>query len=121
MTVLGVTGSLFFAGARTLADALPTPRGATRPVVVLRLRGRTEVGATLVDVLDDYADDLAGVGGRLYLSGVHADVAAQLRRSGKLDRSVSLVPASTVFGASTERALVDASAWLKEGAASGGD
>ena len=33
---------------------------------------------TLIDVLDDYADDLGEVGGRLYLSGVHADVAALL-------------------------------------------
>ena len=38
VTVLDVDGSLFFAGARTLADALPTPVGATRPAVILRLR-----------------------------------------------------------------------------------
>ncbi|HEX7175676.1 MAG TPA: SulP family inorganic anion transporter, partial [Pyrinomonadaceae bacterium] len=69
VTVLDVDGSLFFAGARTLSEALPTPAGATRPVVVLRLRGYTSVGATLVEVLDDYADALAEVGGRLYLSG----------------------------------------------------
>jgi SulP family sulfate permease len=45
--VLDVYGSLFFAGARTLADSLPTPDGAERPAVVLRLRGRSSVGATL--------------------------------------------------------------------------
>jgi SulP family sulfate permease len=83
-------------------------------VVVLRLRGYTNVGATLIDVLDEYADDLAAVSGRLYLSGVAADVSAQLRRAGKLDldQVVHLVPADDVLGASTEQAWAHASAWL---------
>jgi sulfate permease, SulP family len=114
VTVLDVYGSLFFAGARTLEDALPSPEGATRPVVVLRLRGRTRVGATLIEVLDDYADDLTEVGGRLYLSGVDEDVAAQLRDTGKLDleRGVHIVPAGAILGASTAHAWTLASAWL---------
>lgn len=114
VTVLGVNGSLFFAGARTLAEALPSVEGSTRPVVVLRLRGYTNVGATLIEVLDTYADDLAEVGGRLYLSGVDNDASAQLRNAGKLDldQSVHLFPAADVLGASTEQALASASAWL---------
>src|SRR5690606_30626467 len=74
VTVLTIYGSLYFAGARTLMESLPSPKGTTRPAVVLRLRGRTRVGATLIDVLDDYADSLADVSGRLYLSGVDEDV-----------------------------------------------
>jgi sulfate permease, SulP family len=114
VTVLDVYGSLFFAGARTLADALPSPNGATRPAVVLRLRGRTQVGATLIEVLDDYADELAETGGRLYLSGVDARLSRQLRHAGKLDlnRTVRLVPADAIVGASTEQALAHAQAWL---------
>ena len=114
VTVLDVYGSLFFAGAHTLREALPSPEGASRPVVVLRLRGRTRVGATLMDVLDDYADDLREVGGRLYLSGVHADVAAQLRRAGKLEleREVWVAPAEEVLGVSTAGAVAQANAWL---------
>jgi SulP family sulfate permease len=114
VTVLDVYGSLFFAGARTLEDALPITGDATRPVVVLRLRGRTRVGATLVEVLDNYADDLAEVGGRLYLSGVDDEVAAQLRDTGKLDleQSVHIVPADPVLGASTAQAWTLGSAWL---------
>ena len=114
VTVLDVDGSLFFAGARTLADAMPSPDGATRPVVILRLRGYTRVGATLVEVLDDYADALAEVGGRLYLSGVDNEVGKQLRRTGKLDldRAVHVVPAEDIFGASTQQAVAHASAWL---------
>jgi SulP family sulfate permease len=114
VTVLDVYGSLFFAGAHTLREALPSPEGASRPAVVLRLRGRTRVGSTLIEVLDDYADDLRDVGGRLYLSGVHADVAGQLRRAGKLElgREVWVMPAEEVIGVSTAGALAQASAWL---------
>jgi SulP family sulfate permease len=114
VTVLDVDGSLFFAGARTLADALPSPANATRPVVILRLRGYTSVGATLIEVLDNYADALAEVGGRIYLSGVNKKVGEQLRRAGKLDinHAVHLVSADPIFGASTEQAMAHASAWL---------
>jgi len=114
VTVLDVYGSLFFAGAHTLREALPSPEGALRPAVVLRLRGRTRIGSTLIDVLDDYADDLRDVGGRLYLSGVHADVAAQLQRAGKLElgREVWVAPAEEVIGVSTAEAIARANAWL---------
>lgn len=52
MNLLDVYGSLFFAGARTLLEKLPDPRGSHRPAVVLRLRGRTRVSLRdLVGVL----------------------------------------------------------------------
>ena len=119
--VLEVIGSLFFAGARTLSEALPSPQGATHSAVVLRLRGRTRVGATLIEVLDQYADDLAEMDGRLYLSGVEERLATQLRRAGKLDldRRVQLVPALEVLGASTLQAVEQASAWLRTASAEG--
>jgi SulP family sulfate permease len=68
----------------------------------------------LIEVLDDYADDLAESGGRLFLSGVDERLATQLRLAGKLDleRSVQLVPARNVLGASTLEAVAEASAWL---------
>jgi sulfate permease, SulP family len=93
VVVLEVYGSLFFAGARQLEETLPNPDEADRPAVVLRLRGRTRVGATLIEVLDKYADELAEVGGRLYLSGVDEQLIKQLHNSGKLDlnRTVQLV------------------------------
>jgi sulfate permease, SulP family len=117
VTVLNVYGSLFFAGARTLGDSLPKPAGASRPVVVLRLRGRTRVGSTLIEVLDEYAEDLLEAGGRLYLSGVHPEVARQLRRTGKLetDHDVWIVPAGEGLGASTEQAVAQGNAWLGRG------
>ena len=85
--------------------SVPSPKAATsaesRGSV---LRGYTNVGATLIDILDSYADALARVGGRLYLSGVDEEVNTQLRRAGKLDldKVVHLVLEDDVIGASTQ-------------------
>jgi SulP family sulfate permease len=114
VTVLNIYGSLFFAGAKTLQDLLPGIGNARRPVVVLRMRGRTSVGATLIDMLDDYADDLSEAGGRLYLSGVHEDVVEQLRRAGKLEfgQDVTIHEATNLVGESTAEAVENANGWL---------
>ena len=70
MTVLDVYGSLLYAGARTLEARLPNPGDADVAVVVLRLRGRTQLGATALTVLRNYAERLSARGGRLYLTGL---------------------------------------------------
>jgi SulP family sulfate permease len=114
VTVLGIYGSLFYAGAWTLERLLPAPQGATRAVVVLRLRGWTRVGATFVDVIARYAARLAAGGGRLYLSGVDAGLAGQLQRTGKVnvDGPVDVYAASGIVLDSTRRASAAATAWL---------
>lgn len=113
-TVLGVYGSLFFAGARRFEELLPDPAGSAQPAVVIRLRGRQRLGVTLIEVLDTYAEALERVDGRLYLAGLSEDAAIQLRRTGKLDpdRTVEIVRADDALGSSTERAVEMASAWL---------
>jgi SulP family sulfate permease len=114
VTVLDVYGSLFYAGAWTLARSLPSPQGAVRPVVVLRLRGRASIGATLIDVLSDYAERLQRAGGRLYLSGVQGQVLHQLIRTNKLDVQgpVAVYQATNILGESTGQATLDADTWL---------
>jgi SulP family sulfate permease len=116
VTVLDIQGSTFYAGARTVAGLLPIPEGAVRPVVVLRLRGRTKVGATFISIIHRYAGRLAAVGGRLYLSGVDEGVRTTLIRSGKLDLGGAVVVTSMtpILGESTLEALADANAWLLE-------
>ena len=52
--MLDVYGSLFYAGSRTLQAHLPDPTGSSRRVV-LRLRGRTTLGATFFTVVCRYA------------------------------------------------------------------
>lgn len=114
VTVLNVYGDLFFSGAQTLKERLPMAQGVDRAVVVLRMRDVENVGATLIDVLDDYAEDLSSGGGRLYLSGIRDVVATQLRRAGKLDLNDEVVidEATDVLGESTRRAHAEAHEWL---------
>ena len=114
VTVLDVYGHLFYAGARTLARLLPAPRDAQKPVVILRLRGRNNVGATLVEVLANYADKLQEVNGRLYLTGISDGAYEQVVRTGKLRLTgpVRAYEATPVRGQSTEEAVADAKTWL---------
>jgi SulP family sulfate permease len=115
VTVLDVYGSLRFAGARTLEERLPDPQGARRPAVVLRLRGREQLGATALIVLEHYAERVGAAGGHLFLSGVGPELAEHLRRTRRVDleRRVTLLEATPLLGASTEAAITAAEAWLR--------
>ena len=114
VTILDVYGSLLFAGARTLQARLPEVGDAHAPAVVLRLRGRTTLGATFFRILATYAEQIGAAGGRLYLSGLDPDMAALLART----VPVTLQPPERVFGAtpvlgeSTWAALHEAQAWV---------
>ena len=56
-------GSLFFAAAPVVEASLPALTEGTRhAVVILRLRGRTDLGTGLMDVLRRYALTLAATG-----------------------------------------------------------
>jgi SulP family sulfate permease len=107
-----VYGSLLYAGSRTLQARLPDPAAAESPVVVLRLRGRTTLGATFIKVVTDYADRLADLDGRLYLSGLQPDLTERLRRTGSVEGPVRAFEATRVVGESTHTAFLDAEAWL---------
>jgi len=114
ITVLDVYGSLFYAGARTLERQLPLPLGSRNAVVILRLRGRTSLGATLMAVLAGYAKKLAATEGRLYLSGLSPNTLRELANSGGIDlkgpiRAFEVTP---TLGESTRIARADAEAWL---------
>ena len=84
VAVLDVYGSLLYAGARTLEARLPNPADADVAAVVLRLRGRSHLGATAFTVLRNYADRLGQRGGRLYLSGVDPMVIESFQRTGHM-------------------------------------
>jgi SulP family sulfate permease len=118
VTLLDVYGSLYYAGAKTLAARLPETAGAERPVVVLRLRGRTQLGASSLVVLDAYAGRLAEVDGRLILSGTAPELVKRLRRTGRehLDAEVSVFPAKDVIGDSSDAAYREGERWLAAGA-----
>ena len=114
VVVLDIYGSLLFAGARTLQAKLPDPIGIGRCAVVIRLRGRTELGATFFAVVEDYAVRLKSRGGRMFLSGVDPHLAAQYRRSAgsHADEYVEVFAAESLIGHSTGAALERARQWL---------
>ena len=114
VTVLDVYGSLLLAGARTLQTRLPDPAGSEQPVVVLRLRGRTSLGATGFIVLAEYAERIHSDGGHLFLSGVGPDLLEQLQHTHRVDLrdAVTVIPASETILESTEKAYDDAEEWL---------
>jgi len=95
---------------------LPKPGDVKNPVVILRLRGRSHLGATLVSVLADYSAQLQRVNGKLYLTGVSAQVYREVVRSDKLriNGPVKVFKKKPVLGLSTHNAVVDAEAWLLE-------
>jgi SulP family sulfate permease len=114
VVVLDVLGSLLYAGARTFEARLPSVVGTQRPVLIVRLRGRTEVSSTFFSVLAGYARLLDEVDGRLYLSGLSPQLTGALRVAGPAAGTlpIRLVEATPVLGESTRRAYDDATSWL---------
>ena len=111
-SLLDVYGSLYYAGARTLAARLPDPQGATAPVVVLRLRGRTALGVTSFKILTVYARQLEEAGGRLFLSGVTPDLLTQFRRAEAAESSaIAVFPEAELVGESSAEAYAAALEW----------
>ncbi|UGS36774.1 SulP family inorganic anion transporter [Capillimicrobium parvum] len=117
VALLEIYGSLLFAGARTLEARLPDVADATRAAVVLRLRGRVNLGTTFLVVVLEYQEQLAAAGGRLFLSGVDASLLDQLRRARAADvegAGIQAFVATEVLGESTLDGYRAAQAWASE-------
>ena len=115
VTVLDVYGPLYFAASRTLRERLPDPTSTDRSPVVLRIRGNSQIGATFIEEINDYAHELGRRGGRLYLCGMTEDLADKLRRADRLalNDEVVLVPGTNVLGSSLSKAVQQARTWLE--------
>src|SRR5690625_5147696 len=114
IVVLSPNGSLFFAGAQVLESRLPDPSNAEQPVIILLLRGRKEIGSTIIGVIDRYARKLQARGGKLMLVGVNQRVLEQLRRTRVLDHLEhhNVYPATSLVGEALRNAYADAERWL---------
>ena len=106
VTILDIYGSIFYAAADVIADKLPEVRDASGAVLVLRLRGRGEVGSSAIGLFRRYATDLQQGGGALLLAGVGRDMADQLKRTGIEDLlgQHSIFPARSLVYRSTQEA-----------------
>lgn len=120
VTVLNVYGSLFYAGAQVVEKMLPDPLGSRDAFVVLRLRGRVDVGSTFLEVLKRYHDRVDREGGNLLLAGVGPGLLDQLERTGALEviGEENVFRASKTLTDSTQHAVEAARARLQ---ARGGD
>ncbi len=121
LTVLQVYGSLFFAAAKNLEEMLPAAENTTKAVIILGLRGRTEIGSTFVGVLRRYAETLRAHDSRLMLVGVDAAVLSQLERTGLLAiiGEGNVFPATAQLGEALNAAVDAANAWLEQDDANG--
>lgn len=108
VVVLQPYGSLFFAAAPVFAEQLPDVTERSQgAVVIIRLRGKEDVGSTFIDVVRRYAEQLSAVGARLMLAGVSEQVHDQLAQTGALDAigAGNVFPATRSVGESLQRAI----------------
>jgi len=116
VVVLQPYGSLFFAAAPTFESGLPVPTDRSRDsVVILRLRGRSDLGTTFMDVMHRYAESLIAVDSKLVIVSANERIQEQLAVTGITD----LIGENNVYGgdervgATVKRAHADASAWVE--------
>lgn len=117
VVVLQPYGSLFFASAPIFEAQLPAVvPGSAGSVVILRLRGRSDLGTTFMDVLYRYAVSLDEVGSRLVIVSADEHVREQLAVSGiaAVIGDESIYPGDERVGATLARAEADAARWVGE-------
>ncbi len=113
--VLQSYGSLFFAAAPVFEKRLPKVTADSRnSVVILRMRGRNDVGTTFMDVLRRYAESLAGVGSKLVIVSATERIQEQL----EVTRVTAVVGSENIYStderlnATLRRAHADALSWV---------
>ena len=116
VVVLQPYGSLFFASAPLFEAALPAVEASSRnSVVILRLRGTTELGGTFTNVVRRYAESLQAVGSKLVIVSVNDRVLEQLTTTRVLDvvRHDDVYIGDEWVGRTVRRAHDDALAWIE--------
>jgi len=113
--VLQPYGSLFFAAAPVFEELLPDATSDTdNSVVILRLRGRTDLGSTFMDVLRRYAEDLNASDSKLVIISADTRIHEQLA----VTRVTAAVGTENIYtsdewvGATLKRAYEDAVGWV---------
>lgn len=115
VVVLQPYGSLFFAAAPVFEAALsaivPT---STNSVVILRLRGRSDLGTTFMDALFRYGEALAAVDSKLMIVSANERIIDQLDVTGVTDLigADNIYPGDERVGATVKRAYADAAVWV---------
>ncbi|MEO1056038.1 MAG: SulP family inorganic anion transporter [Actinomycetota bacterium] len=117
VVVLQPYGALFFATAATLIEQIPSVTPASRDsVVILRIRGADDAGATLIEVLETYAQELRDVDSKLMLVTDNSRVIRQLRVTGATDviGTHNLYRSGAFIGETVRSAHADALEWIEQ-------
>ena len=95
---------------------------STNSVVILRVRGVDDAGATLIDVVKKYASSLREVDSKLMIVTGNRNMIRQLRVTGTTDiiGSDNVYSSTSFLGESSRQAHTDAIAWVSEHAVAGG-
>ncbi len=116
VVVLQPYGSLFFAAASTFEEQLPSVEPDSRgSVVILRLRGKGDVGSTLIELIKRYSASLQAVGSRFMLVTDSDVIPEQLERTGALDviGDENVYKGTEWVGETLRKAYEDAQAWVE--------
>ena len=110
-------GNIFFASATVFEDLLPTVTDETdNSVVILRLRGKDDLGTTFMDVLDRYATELREASSKFILMSLEPRAMDQLVVSGTAETigSANLYPVDEWITREIDTVMDDANAWVDE-------
>ena len=117
VVVLQPYGSLFFAAAAVFESSLPAVTDTSGgSVVILRLRGRSDLGTTFMDVLHRYAVALDGVGSKLVIVSANERIQEQLTVTGITDviGTANVYAGDERIGAAVRLAYDDAVVWVAQ-------
>jgi SulP family sulfate permease len=115
--VLQPYGSLFFAAAAVFEDALPeVDDNSHDSVVILRLRGRSDLGSTFMEVLRRYAEELTAVDSKLVLISADEAIHQQLDATGVAAAvgTDNIYESNEWLGATLKHAYADAEEWISK-------
>lgn len=113
--ILQPYGSLFFAAAPVFEEILPDVVDTTNDsVVILRLRGRTDLGSTFMDVLRRYAEELNATDSKLVIISADERIHEQLAvtRVTLAVGSENIYTSDEWVGATLKRAYAEAIDWV---------
>jgi SulP family sulfate permease len=117
VVVLQPYGSLFFAAAQSFEAELPDVTERTRnSVVIIRLRGKADLGSTLMEVLNRYAALLEAAESKLVLISADSAMLDQLAATGVTTTvgGENIYTSDRWLGKTVTQAWADAERWVEE-------
>ena len=114
--MLQLYGSIFFASAATFETLFPNVTDETRnSVVILRLRGKSDLGGTFMDILGRYAEELREHDSRLVVISIESQVLDQMVVTGTAERigTDNIYPVDDWLGRELRSAFVEAEEWVE--------